>query len=59
MADYEVAEFMVRTLSGNLHPALLARPGSGIRFDGVRKRWVLESDGAECNMYDSFALLEE
>jgi hypothetical protein len=50
MADSEVAEYMVRSLSGNLHPALLARPGSGIIFDGVRKRWVLEADGTECTM---------
>jgi hypothetical protein len=50
MADYEVAEYMVRSLSGNLHPALLARPGSGIVFDGVKRKWVLEADGSECTM---------
>ncbi|KAH3951632.1 hypothetical protein HBH70_092460 [Parastagonospora nodorum] len=44
MADYEVAEYMTTSLAGQLHPALLATPGSGIAFDGVRKRWVPESD---------------
>jgi hypothetical protein len=51
MADYEVAEYMVTSLAGQYHPALLARPGSGIVFDGVRKRWILEADGTDCAMY--------
>ncbi|KAL9088211.1 MAG: hypothetical protein Q9165_006338 [Trypethelium subeluteriae] len=43
MADHsEVAEYMVTSLDGTRHPALLARPGSGIVFDGQKKRWVLE-----------------
>ena len=52
LLDYDVAEYMTK-LDGKLHPALLARPGSGIIFDGVRKRWVLEADGTECKIpYD-------
>lgn len=57
MADYEVAEYMVRSLSGNLHPALFARPGSGIVFDGVKKKWILEADGTECTMYGALTQL--
>ena len=53
MASYEVAEYMVAKLDGQCHPALLARPGSGIIFDGVRKCWVLEADGTDCGMYDA------
>lgn len=45
----EVAEYMVASLDGANHPAVLARPGSGIVFNGQRKRWALEptinSDG--------------
>lgn len=43
--QYEVAEYMVASLDGTTHPALLARPGSGIVFDGKKKRWALEPDG--------------
>ncbi|KAL9074010.1 MAG: hypothetical protein Q9157_004551 [Trypethelium eluteriae] len=39
---YEVAEYMVTSLDGTTHPALLARPRSGIVFDGKKKRWALE-----------------
>lgn len=51
MVEHEVSEYMVTSLAGQYHPALLARAGSGIIFDGVRKRWVLESDGTACDMY--------
>jgi hypothetical protein len=51
MTEYEVAEYMVSSLAGTSHPALLARPGTGIIFDGTRKRWVLEADGTECALY--------
>jgi len=58
MTDYEVAEYMVASLAGQSHPALLARPGSGIIFDGVRKRWVLEADGTDCTMYGISMLVQ-
>jgi hypothetical protein len=51
MAEYEVAEYMTTSLAGQIHPALLATPGSGIAFDGVRKRWVPDSDAATRIMY--------
>ncbi|KAF1963597.1 hypothetical protein CC80DRAFT_398038 [Byssothecium circinans] len=39
-------------LDGSCHPALLGRPGTGIIFDGIKKRWVLE-DGSDCALpYD-------
>lgn len=51
MVENEAAEYMVASLAGQYHPALLARPGSGVIFDGARKRWILESDGTDCDMY--------
>jgi hypothetical protein len=50
VVEYEVAEHMATLLKGKLHPALMARQGSGIIFNGVRKRWVL--DGNDYAMYD-------
>jgi hypothetical protein len=56
MTEYEVAEFMVK-LDGTSHPAMLARPGSGVRFDGIKRRWVREADGVECTIpYDEIDL---
>ena len=46
----EVAEYMVTSLDGTTHPALLARPGSGVVFDGKQKRWLLEADNAASAM---------
>jgi hypothetical protein len=51
MVENEAAEYMVTSLAGQYHPALLARPDSGVIFDGARKRWVLESDSIDCDMY--------
>ncbi|PVI07508.1 hypothetical protein DM02DRAFT_512819 [Periconia macrospinosa] len=40
-------------LDGVHHPAFCGRPGKGIVFDGIKKRWVLESDGSDCTIpYD-------
>ena len=47
MTDYEVAEYMVSSLDGTRHAALLARPGSGVVFNGQQNRWIPEpSQGA-------------
>ncbi|KAI9659891.1 MAG: hypothetical protein M1821_001243 [Bathelium mastoideum] len=57
MDHSEVAEYMVTSLDGTTHPALLARPGSGIVFDGKQKRWLLEADNpAKATNYDDLYL---
>ncbi|ORY18243.1 hypothetical protein BCR34DRAFT_596466 [Clohesyomyces aquaticus] len=47
MTEFDVAEYVVASLDGTQHPALQARPGSGIVFDSKKKKWRLESQESD------------
>ncbi|KAM0361720.1 hypothetical protein HYE67_002804 [Fusarium culmorum] len=48
---YEVPEFMVRKLNGDVHPALMATPGSGVVYTGSQS-WVADSSTVDPLDYD-------
>ncbi|KAM0228255.1 hypothetical protein ACHAPO_010904 [Fusarium lateritium] len=51
----EVPEFMVRKLDGDIHPALMARPGSGVVYTGSQS-WVEESPAIDSCMLSSITI---
>jgi hypothetical protein len=56
MQRNEVSEYMVSSLNGEVHSALLGRPGSGVTFNGQRQRWIPESDENEYEMLSCLIL---